>query len=95
LSLVRSITFNFSSLECMLTLYIALVRSKLQYCIRCLEFNYVNSCKQAGTHPEEVCDPLFLSFLSWSPLLLFSCPGGVKIAHSMYEEAPPRCTLSY
>jgi hypothetical protein len=31
LGLVRSITFNFSSLECMLTLYIALVRSKLEY----------------------------------------------------------------
>jgi hypothetical protein len=31
LGLVRNITFNFSSLECMLTLYIALVRSKLEH----------------------------------------------------------------
>jgi hypothetical protein len=31
LGLVRNITFNFSSLECMLTLYIALVRCKLEY----------------------------------------------------------------
>jgi hypothetical protein len=31
LGLVRSITFNFSSLECMLRLYIKLVRSKLEY----------------------------------------------------------------
>jgi hypothetical protein len=31
LGLVRNITFNFSSLECMLILYIALVRSKLEY----------------------------------------------------------------
>jgi hypothetical protein len=31
LCLVRSITFNFSSLECMLRLYITLVRTKLGY----------------------------------------------------------------
>jgi hypothetical protein len=31
LGLVHSITFNFSSLECMLRLYITLVRSKLEY----------------------------------------------------------------
>jgi hypothetical protein len=31
LDLVSNITLNFSSLECMLTLYIALVRSKLEY----------------------------------------------------------------
>jgi hypothetical protein len=31
LGLVRNITFNFSSLECMLTLHITLVRSKLEY----------------------------------------------------------------
>jgi hypothetical protein len=31
LGLVRSITFNFSSLECLLRLYITLVRSKMEY----------------------------------------------------------------
>jgi hypothetical protein len=31
LGLVRSITFNFSSVECMLRLYTTLVRSKLEY----------------------------------------------------------------
>jgi hypothetical protein len=31
LGLVRTITFNFSPLECMLRLYITLIRSKLEY----------------------------------------------------------------
>jgi hypothetical protein len=31
LGLVRSITINFSSIECMLSLYIILIRSKLEY----------------------------------------------------------------
>jgi hypothetical protein len=34
----------------------------------------------------------YYSFLSSSPLLLFSCSGGVKITHSSYQEASP---LSY
>jgi hypothetical protein len=31
LGLIRTITFNFSSLECMLRLYVTLIRSKLEY----------------------------------------------------------------
>jgi hypothetical protein len=41
LGLIRNITFNFSSIESMLRLYIALVRSKLEYTC-CLEFHYIN-----------------------------------------------------
>jgi hypothetical protein len=33
--------------------------------------------------------------VSFSPLQLFSCFWGVKIAHCAYEEASPRCTISY
>jgi hypothetical protein len=41
LGLVLSISFNLSSLECMLRLFLTLIRSKLEW-VRCLQFNYVN-----------------------------------------------------
>jgi hypothetical protein len=58
LDLVRSITFNFSCLESMHRLYIILVRS-VEYAS--VVWNLITSTedKQAGTHPAEVCGPLF------------------------------------
>jgi hypothetical protein len=58
INIIYSITFTLSSLEYMHRLYITLVDLSLN--TRPLsEFNYINWCQQAGTHPAEVCDPLF------------------------------------
>jgi hypothetical protein len=59
LGLVRSITFNFSSLECMLILYITLVTSTLEYVS--VVWNSINFswCQEAVMHPAEFFCPRF------------------------------------
>jgi hypothetical protein len=93
LGLIRSITTTFSPLEFMHRLHIMLVRSELEYAS--IVWNSITSTdsNKLVRIQQRLAAHWFNRFLS--PLLLFFCYEGVKIARFAYEEASPRCTLPY
>jgi hypothetical protein len=90
LGVVLRITFIFSSLECLFRLYIAVVRSKVEY------MSVVwNSVTSTDANKLELIQQRFVAlcfnhfFFHSRQWLLFFCFGGVKIANFTYQEALP------
>jgi hypothetical protein len=93
LGLIYNITFNFSSIESMFRLYIALVRSKLEYAfVIWNSITSTNASKLERTQQRFAALCLYRFFIL---LLLYPSSSGVKLAHPTYEEAPPRRCLSH
>jgi hypothetical protein len=89
LGLVHNITFNFSSLECMLTLYITLVRSKLEYA-----FVVWNSITSTDANKLEHIQHRFVAlcfyrFFRGAHYCYSLALEELKLHTRMYEEAPP------
>jgi hypothetical protein len=81
LGIVHGITFNFSSLECLLRLYIALVSFKMEY-----SFVVWNSVTSTDANKLERIQQSFVQVHYCYSLAL---------THFTYQEATPRFSLSY
>jgi hypothetical protein len=92
LVIIRSVTFNYSTLGCMCILYFSSIQGWIHF--SGLEFHYVYWCKQTWLHSAEVYGPLFQTPFSSCRLTLRFCFRTTENAHIAQEVISPWCTLS-